>query len=257
MGKKLYEESNIAAIAAKIREKTGTDATYKAAEMAAGVSAVYDAGKQAEYDAFWDVFQQNGISKAYNYSFCGNGWNDNTFRPKYDIKPTQCHNMFNSSAIEDLAGVLAECGVVLDLSTVTGRCDNMFSYATKLLTVPELDLRNAVYANGVLNGMFQSCSKLHTIECIKLKEDGTTNWGSNVFLNCSALENLRFSGAIGYSGLDLHWSTKLTHDSLMSIINALQTKTSGTWAVTLGTENLAKLTDAKKAIATEKGWTLA
>lgn len=247
------------AIADAIRGKTGGTGKLTLDEMAAEIPKVYDAGKQAEYDAFWDVFQQKGISKGYNYNFSGNGWNDNTFRPKYDIKPTQCHNMFNSSAIEDLAGVLAECGVVLDLSTVTGRCDNMFAYATKLLTVPELDLRNAVYANGVLNGMFQSCSKLHTIECIKLKEDGTTNWGSNVFSNCSALENLSFSGAIGQNGLDLHWSTKLTHDSLMSIINALQTKTSGTWTVTLGTTNLANpdLTDAEKAIATQKGWTLA
>jgi hypothetical protein len=229
----------------------------KLTTIAENQQAVYDAGKQAEYDAFWDVYQQKGISKGYNYNFSGNGWNDNTFRPKYDIKPTQCHNMFNSATIEDLAGVLAECGVVLDLSTVTGRCDNMFAYATKLLTVPELDLRNAVYANGVLNGMFQSCSKLHTIECIKLKEDGTTNWGSNVFLNCSALKNLRFSGAIGQNGLDLHWSTDLTRESLMSIINALQKKTSGTWTVTLGTTNLNKLDTNEKAIATDKGWTLA
>jgi hypothetical protein len=43
----------------------------------------------------------------------------------------------------------------------------------------------------------------------------------------------------------------------MSIINALQKKTSGTWTVTLGTTNLNKLDTNEKAIATDKGWTLA
>ena len=40
----------------------------------------------------------------------------------------------------------------------------------------------------------------------------------------------------------------------MSIINAL--KSGVTQTLTLGTDNLAKLTDTEKAIATEKGWTL-
>ena len=41
------------------------------------------------------------------------------------------------------------------------------------------------------------------------------------------------------------------------IINALMTNTSGTKTLTLGTDNLDKLSDAEKAIATERGWTLA
>ena len=50
-------------------------------------------------------------------------------------------------------------------------------------------------------------------------------------------------------------STKLTHDSLMSIINNLAT-VSTTQKLTIGSTNLAKLTDDEKAIATNKGWTL-
>lgn len=48
----------------------------------------------------------------------------------------------------------------------------------------------------------------------------------------------------------------LTHDSLMVIINGLQTVTT-TQKLTLGSTNLAKLTEADKKIATDKGWTLA
>ena len=42
----------------------------------------------------------------------------------------------------------------------------------------------------------------------------------------------------------------------MVVINGLQTVTS-TQTLTLGTDNLAKLSDAEKQIATDKGWTLA
>ena len=49
---------------------------------------------------------------------------------------------------------------------------------------------------------------------------------------------------------------KLTHDSIMVIINGLQTVTT-TQTLTLGSTNLAKLTDEEKKIATDKGWTLA
>lgn len=51
-------------------------------------------------------------------------------------------------------------------------------------------------------------------------------------------------------------STKLTHDSLMVVINGLQTVTSSQ-TLELGSKNLNKLTEEEKQIATGKGWTLA
>lgn len=56
--------------------------------------------------------------------------------------------------------------------------------------------------------------------------------------------------------VDFKSCKKLTRDSLMVVINGLQTVTT-TQKLTLGTENLAKLTEADKKIATDKGWTLA
>ncbi|MBO5955586.1 MAG: hypothetical protein J6Q10_02165, partial [Clostridia bacterium] len=71
----------------------------------------------------------------------------------------------------------------------------------------------------------------------------------------------RITGKIGKNGFSVSDSKKLSYDSLMSIINALKdysTDTSGTtYTVTLGTTNLAKLTNEEKAIATQKGWSLA
>ena len=53
-------------------------------------------------------------------------------------------------------------------------------------------------------------------------------------------------------------NNQLSHDSLIRIINNLKTLASGTTAtLTIGTYNIAKLTSEEKAIATNKGWTLA
>lgn len=46
MAKKAYEESRIAAIAHKIRERTGGDETYTTAEMPGGIDTVYESGKK-------------------------------------------------------------------------------------------------------------------------------------------------------------------------------------------------------------------
>ena len=56
--------------------------------------------------------------------------------------------------------------------------------------------------------------------------------------------------------LDFSYCENLTYDSLMVVINGLQTVTE-TQTLTLGSTNLAKLTDEEKQIATDKGWTLA
>ena len=56
--------------------------------------------------------------------------------------------------------------------------------------------------------------------------------------------------------LDFSVCTYLEHDSIMVVINGLQTVTE-TQTLTLGETNLAKLTDDEKKVATDKGWTLA
>ena len=55
--------------------------------------------------------------------------------------------------------------------------------------------------------------------------------------------------------LDITSSTKFTREALLEIIGNLKTVTS-TKRLTMGSTNLAKLTDADKEIAINKGWTL-
>ena len=225
----------------------------KLATVAEGQQAVYDKGcadgAKSEYDAFWDAFQENGNRKDYRYAFYCGFWDITSFKPKYDIVPTDATSLFqNNGNTFDLAEHLKNCGVNLDLSNCTG-----ISYAFYTAGFTRLPVINLTSVAN-LTRAFGSSSYLKTIDKVILKSDGSQGL-RNGFDYLGALENITFEGMIGDS-LDLHWSTKLTHDSLMSIINALKSGVSGL-TCTLGTENLAKLTDAEKAIATEKGWTLA
>ena len=77
----------------------------------------------------------------------------------------------------------------------------------------------------------------------------------DAFGDCTSLTDL--GGFIGIkANLDLS-SCPLTHDSIMNVINKAADVTASPATLTLGSTNLAKLTDEEKAIATNKGWTLA
>lgn len=248
--------SDLDTLAIAIRAKTGKTDNLDLAEMAAEQDAVFDAGKKAEYDRFWDSFQNNGKRRKYSYAFYN--WTEECFNPKYDIIAGEsAANIFagalsggNTSSPVNFVELLKSCGVVVDLSQATG-----VNYAFNNFGATHIGVCDFSKATAY-NSVFGSCYQLVSIEKIIMptaQTSGNMNW----FGYCYALENLTIQGEIKLNGLNLSDSSKLTHDSLMSIINALEAKTNGTWTVTLGTTNLAKLTDAEKAIATQKGWTLA
>lgn len=218
---------------------------------------VFDAGKKAEHDAFWDEYQRNGDRVGYKAAFSGQYWGDSCFQPKYDMRPTDASYMFEESHITDLAGILKECGVVLDLSNCTN-VTQMFFWCKKITTIPIIDTTATTDdgTNGTFYYLFGWDEKLQSIEKIILKQSGEQKF-NGTFGGCYALREIRFEGVIG-NDISFQDSPLLTHDSLMSIINHLKdfSGTTTTMTLTLRTTNLAKLTDAEKAIATQKGWTL-
>ena len=219
----------------------------KLTTVAENMPKVFEAGKEAERDEFWALALRSQNYMV--YAFAGCCWKDETFKPKYDIKPKgSATSMFRECGIRNLKKCLEDAGVTLDLSAVTN-ANLIFGYCGQLTTLPKLDLSSATSTNTAFNDDVV----LETIEEIKF---GANTKFSQTFDDCRALTNMTVTGVIGQNGLNLSFSPLLTHDSLMSVINALETKTSGSWSVTLGTDNLAKLTNAEKAIATEKGWTL-
>ena len=243
---------SLTAVADAIREKTGETDALGLGEMPGKVEAVFEAGKKSEYDAFWDAYQQNGERVHYGYAFAGNGWTDVGFKPKYDMTPTQAFNMFAQSGSLDLVACCDARGVTLSFENCTS-FDGAFAWSG-VTRLGVIDTRKIATTTNI----FYGCSSLHTVQKLILKEDGTQSIGTNPFYMCKALENITVEGKIGY-GFSFSYSTKLTHASLMSIINALKDYSGSgeTYTVILGAENLAKLTDEEKMIAVGKGWVLA
>jgi hypothetical protein len=183
-------------------------------------------GKQAEYDAFWDTYQKNGISFSYTQAFYSNKWTSVNYKPKYPIVCTQCTSMYNSSEIIDTL-------VSIDVSA----CSNItyaFAYVKPLVTIKEL-----IVADNV---------------------DFT-----NAFAGSKNIENITFSGTIGKS-LNMQEQTKLSVESVKSAINCLKnfagTEYENTYKLTLATSVWTRVEETTppdgytswKNYVMDKGW---
>ena len=239
------------------QQVTGEIATYDGSiteGAVEGAQAKYEegvaTGKKSEYDAFWDAFQKNGGAVAGSAQYAGDGWNEKTFRPKYDIIVTGLQNwtFYRNGYNGDLVELAEKCGINIVVKLTSGQAVFDESLFTRL---PVIDI-SAV--NGCIIRMFHWCRNLHTIDKLIVSEN--TSYALNFRMD-DALVNLTIEGAIGTNDFNVQWSP-LSHDSLMSIINALKDyseDTSGTdWLVTIGSENKAKLTEDEILIAENKGW---
>ena len=223
--------------------------------IAENVPKVYQAGREDICEAFrneiFDTVQQNGSRTNYNSAFADAKWDDVTFKPIYDISATDARYMFRYSQITDLKKLLTENNITL---TTSGTSLLYFADESAITHCPAIGNSNLVSADNC----FRLCKSLHTVDALSFGDN--CSFG-NTFWNCTNLVNLTLNGSITKNGFNVSWSKSLSHDSLLGILNALKDYSedaSGTsWVVTLGTANLNKLTDEEKAIATQKGWTIA
>ena len=175
----------------------------------------YEEGKKAEYDAFWDANQEFGNRTDYDYAYDRSGWTDDNFKPKYPIKPV--------------------------------KATQIFAQNKALSVIPVIDFTVATSISSAFTG-----SGATTIE--KIISSATTPWPRLCFNGAVNLENIEFDGVIGKGAFYFVDSKLLSHDSMISLFNAIADGTTGT--IELGETNLAKLTEEEIAIATEKGWTV-
>ena len=141
------------------------------------------------------------------------------------------------------------------LDTSNGKNFNrMFVSCNKLTSIPQLDTSNGTDFGGV----FYNCRALTSISLLNMSNVSGTNW-SSMFYNCPALKNVTFEGTIPVRGNMNVFSScpNLTVESLMSFINALTNMSdTATYTITIGSTNLAKLTEEQIQIATDKRITL-
>lgn len=225
----------------------------RTAEYAQKVDEVYEAGKKAEYDAFWDAYQNSGARHDYCNAFYGanndsNPWNDALFKPKYDLVCTNVNYMFANSRITNLKQLLQDCGVRFVSNTAEAYYTFFFSYITHIPDFCGVELTNCENA-------FLNC--FHLVSIDKIKSAETCSF-AGAFINCRSLENVTIEGVIGRNGLNMKDCVKLSKASIESIINCLSTTTSGlTVTLSKTAVNNAFTADEWEAlIATRTNWTI-
>jgi hypothetical protein len=227
----------------------------KTAEYAQKIDEVYEKGRQDEHDAFWSAYQENGNRADYTEAFTCFGWTDVSFKPKYDIRPTSgCDYMFSKSKITDLASILNTQGVTLDLSKSTS-VEGVFRKCRQLTHIPLVSVENAKSTTY----LFNQCTSLVTIDCLRLKSDGTNTFNAT-FTECYSLVNLKIEGTIGQNGFDVSACSKLSRDSYFSIFNALSDTTSGL-TITLHSykalyDAILSLDETDELLLSKRNWTI-
>jgi hypothetical protein len=211
----------------------------------ADIDAVYEAGKAqgggGEFDAFKNMDSIN--------SFFANNYNS-YYLDKLDK---------------------------LDLSNIK-RAQYLFQENTIVKSVKIPSMPNL----ALIHAMFLRCTSVEYIEvdtslanavsdlfngCTSLKEIGKpldfskASYLSRTFQDCSELEKITFVGTINKS-VDFYWSTKLTADSLNSIITHLSDSATGqtiTLPTTAESTYNAKYGDGAWAtlLATKQNWSIA
>jgi hypothetical protein len=158
-----------------------------------------------------------------------------------------CHNLkevplLDTSNAERIGAMFASCYTLqevpaFDFKKVTS-AGGLFQYSRSLITVPSFDFGLVT----MISNAFDGCYALANF-------GGLTDLGRSY--STTATEN-------NYSyGLALSQCTRLTHDSLINVINKVyDIKTAGIKAqsLILGSTNITKLTSEEIAIATNKGW---
>lgn len=216
----------------------------KLTKIAENQEKVFNAG----WKRFLNAFTGNNARTLYTYAFRSSNFTGLKFDPP--ITPTSGEGVFLSYEGEYLPEGIDFSNIVSSTTSAQFTC----RYAAKLKEFPDLNW-------GVqerYGGTWQGCTLLETIAVIRCNENTIF---PSAFSGCSGLINVTFDGTIGQNDLNFTQSTKLSHDSLMGIINSLKDYSGSgtTHTVTLGSANLSadKLSDVEKAVATEKGWSLA
>ncbi len=145
----------------------------------------------------------------------------------------------------------AKISYIPDLDTSNGTDFEMMFYQTAIPVVPRLDTSKGTKFDNMFGYCYTAeipeIDMTNAISCVNMFVNSNDQF--NKTRKLGGFKNLKLS-------LDLSHLIYLTHESLLNVLNKLAAIDTPQ-TLTLGTANLAKLTDAEKAIATSKGWTLA
>ena len=222
--------------------------TYKASDdNLDGYSEVEVATSGVDINEYFKPTIQGGNDYTWRDSFI-------KFRSPLIVEGTNGYYMFNDYAFETTPALIGTEKLTsatqmfygsnylkyvqdFDTSNVTNMY-SMFQYSSNLVTVPKLNASKVI----VVANMFNNCNNLTNL-------GGLENLGQ-------AYDTTKSANYSSYK-LDLSYSKKLTHDSLMNVINNLydiKSKGCNPQGLVLGSTNISKLSAEEINACTSKGW---
>ncbi len=271
MAKKAYEESNIANIAVAVREKTGSNQTYKTSEMPSGVNEVYEKGCVDGYNDGYTKGDSEGYDKGY----------DTGYEEGFNSAPPD-YLQFSEAAKFSNLNLFGKSVLVLDIPLVSNYYQ-ILSQVTTNTTVEHLTINGAKdgrisqlsYAfNGIQDttlkrftvncdfsnvGNFDNAFNIRGLEIIDgIPIDMSSSTNCNAFAATMSLREVRFAPLSIKARISFGQAPNLSNGTIQSIIDGLADLTGETaQTLTLHKEVGAKLTDEQKAVITVKNWILA
>ena len=171
---------------------------------------VYEQGRQDERTMLWEELQIGGTRTDYRTAFTC--FTDATYNPIYEIRGSLESTYAFNTGLTSTKNILIK---------PTGTANSLFRFATKIRTIPRIDITNA----SIVTDMFR----------------GTDN-----------LVEIRFEGEIPKT-LSLISCAKLSTESIQNIIDHLATvETAQT--ITFHTTVVGKLTDEQAFAIGSKNW---
>ena len=176
--------------------------------------------------------------------------------------------LLNTEKVINMQYMFANCSSLTTLPPINTSnvisMNNTFTSCDSLTTIPPLNTEKTTN----MYFMFYHCSSLKTIPLLNANKADYISYAFNYCTNLidfGGLENLgqayktsRNANDLDYQ-LNLSYSTQLTHESVMNVIdNLYDIKTKGCKAqqLVLGSTNISKLSAEELQICTERGWSV-
>ena len=237
----------------------------KLTTVATNQQKVYEAGKKAQEQAFWEKYQLP--PNDYSYRFAGLGWYKGNFKPVKDMKPTtSARRMFigfdyyeKGGSNFDLVEHLKELDVTLDFSKCVDMQETFSSAHIGHIGVVDLTGTSKKHYGTFASAWIKKIDQIIVDE--KKQYD-------NLFASAAALEEISITGTIGQNGFSTSPCKKLNKASIESFINALSMTTSelsvtlsktavnSAFETSTGIADGSTSTEWANLIATKPNWTI-
>lgn len=230
----------------------------KSGEMADRVEDVFDAGKEAEREAFWANFFKGGV---FGGMFSGGGWNVNTFKPVYPAEKIAIASRYAAERLfSNFNRPNSFAQPLVDLAEFCEHAD--FSQCPYLdFTFSDARAKNLTLDLSSCTGINRAFGSGNggELENIRLKVTATCTAYPNAFFYQSEMKELHFTeDSVIAANISFAQSSLLSDESINSIINALQDRNGSTTLTLTVHKNVYNrmVADGRDALVTAKNWTL-